>query len=201
MDVLRTGSVFRLGAGFGINALLQTGIVTAIPQYFAATFHVSHSFGGMVTAGQMVTNACAAGSVGYFLSRGATVRSLAIAGTLAAIAAAMLIFLPFVSIVTAVGAALIFTIGTGVVTGIASALIPSAAPSPETIGSTSGLVFQLVLIGVLAGPPIVFGVLGTRGFSVLAVVITAAAAGSLALLPIWDSRQRKTQLAHATTKH
>jgi MFS family permease len=189
VDVLRKGAAFRLGGAFGANALLQTGIATAIPQYLAAELHVSHGVGGMVTSGQMATNAIAALSVGYLLNRGVSARVIAIAGAVIGFIAAVLIFVPGFSFWAITSAALIFTIGTGLITGLASALIPRAAPNPQSMGATSGLVFQLVLIGVLLGPPIIFSVLGSDAFLNLTLVIIVTSVLSLVLLPVWSGKE------------
>lgn len=188
MDVVRKATAFRLGASFAANALLQTGLATAFPQYLAATFGLSHGTGGMVTTGQMATNTLATLAVGYMLNRGVTSKTIATAGTLIGLTMGLLMFLPGASLALSITAAMIFTVGTGLITGLASALLPRAAPSPQTMGATSGLVFQLVLIGVLVGPPLVFGALDPDTFTALAGLIFVTSVLTLVLMPIWKSQ-------------
>lgn len=195
LDVVRKGTAFRLGAAFGANALLQTGLATALPQYLAATFGMSHGTGGMVTSAQMATNTVATLAVGYLLNRGFSARAIASAGTVIGFITGVLMFLPGAPLAVSIGAALIFTIGTGLITGLASTLLPHAAPNPQTMGATSGLVFQLVLIGVLLGPPIVFSVLDPQSFLILVAVILVTSILSLVLLPIWTQRTAAVGLA------
>jgi hypothetical protein len=84
-----------------------------------------------------------------------------------------------------IAASWVFTFGCGLLVGM-WALVPRCAPSPASMGATSGLITQLTLIGVLLGAPLAFMAqsAATAGpMLTLIVVATLVCLGSGA--PIW----------------
>jgi MFS family permease len=89
--------------------------------------------------------------LGTRLTPGSVLLAAAFAGT-AALGASLLVPMPL-------GLALLlfalFQIFTGIIPGVLSAMIPHVAPSPDQLGTVSGLVNQMVNVGNLIGPPLV----------------------------------------------
>ena len=77
----------------------------------------------------------------------------------------------------------VFMLGCGMLVGL-WALLPVVAPSPQTLGATSGLITQITLVGVLVGPPSALFSLSKGPFGFL-VFVGIALAVSLVGLPVW----------------
>jgi len=167
--VMRSFWPYVLGISFAANAALQTGVIASLPQMLARSIGASeglvHSFNVLA----MLINIVGALSVGAMLNKGIPALTVGLSGVLlCGLACLGLTLMP---------------------TGFAEAMTMNCvfmlvAPSPQTLGATSGLITQITLVGVLFGPPAALFSLskGPVGFLVFAAIALAA---SLIGLPVW----------------
>ena len=67
----------------------------------------------------------------------------------------------------------LFQIATGILPGVLSAMIPHVAPSPDKLGTVSGLVNQMVTLGNLIGPPLVLTLYAWGGVAAAVTMLAA----------------------------
>jgi MFS transporter, DHA1 family, inner membrane transport protein len=188
--VLRSFWPYILGLSFAANAALQTGVIASLPQMLAKSIAASegqvHSFNVLA----MVVNIVGALSVGAMLNKGVRALAVGFSGVaLCGFACLGLALIP-TGFAEAMAMNCVFMLGCGMLVGL-WALLPLVAPSPQTLGATSGLITQITLVGVLFGPPAALFSLskGPSGFLVFAAV---ALAMSLVGLPVWLKAQGPT---------
>jgi len=180
--VLRTPAIYFMGLAFAAAAFVQTGVVSTLPEQFGARYGIPVGLAAGIGTLGMVINMLGSLSTGPMLNRGiGTALSIGVTAVIIAAIAACGVFLPLQSFALTLAASLVFFLSAGVVVGL-WALMPTIAPSPQSIGATSGLVTQLTLWGVLFGPPAAFGALGGGGWSHMVTNILVAMGACLVLL-------------------
>ena len=179
--VLRSRAPYLLGLAFACGAFLQTGVASTLPHMLPQRFAVSAGFAASVVTIGMTLNLIGCLAVGPMLNRGAGPFGVAGLGVALMALGGVAMYGPGVSVTLIVAAACVFFLGSGVVVGL-WALLPKVAPNPDAIGATSGLVIQLVLWGVLFGPPGAFALLSGDWAQQSAAVLLAC---SLCLGLLW----------------
>lgn len=183
VTVLRTPWPYALGISFAAAAFIQTGMIAVLASLLqmriGATEVQVQSFGIVA----MLLNMTGAFSVGMMLNRGVPAWAIGIAGAALTAVCTLLLRIVVADLTTAIVADCALLFGCGLLAGM-WALLPRVAPSPQTLGATSGLVTQITLFGVLIGPPAAFTALsfGTFGFVVL---IAAMLIGTACAVPVW----------------
>jgi predicted MFS family arabinose efflux permease len=153
--VVRSPSPYLLGLAFACGAFMQTGVVSTLPHMLAGRFGVSFGLASAIGTLGMVFNTIGALAVGPLLNRGTSALAVSVLGVLLALIGGIALYVPGPAFALAVAASSVFFLGTGIIVGL-WALLPRIAPSPSSVGATSGLVTQIVLWGVLFGPPAAF---------------------------------------------
>ena len=188
--VLRSFWPYVLGLSFAANAALQTGVIASLPQMLAKSIGASegqvHSFNVLA----MVINIVGALSVGAMLNKGIRPLTVGVAGVLLCGLACLGLTLMPTGFADAMAMNCVFMLGCGMLVGL-WALLPVVAPSPQTLGATSGLITQITLVGVLFGPPAALFALSKGPFGFLVFAATALAA-SLIGLPVWLKADKTT---------
>jgi DHA1 family inner membrane transport protein len=181
--VLRSFWPYVLGLSFAANAALQTGVIASLPQLLASSIGAGevqvHSFNVLA----MFVNIGGALSVGALLNRGLRATTIGIGGVMFCGLACLGLALAPVDFAAAMAMNCAFMFGCGMLVGL-WALLPVVAPSPATLGATSGLITQITLVGVLFGPPAALYAL-SQGASGFLVFVGVALAGSLIGVPVW----------------
>ncbi|MDR5832279.1 MFS transporter [Caballeronia sp. LP006] len=198
--VLRSRTPYKLALASGSSAFIQTGVMAALTVYLATRFQISiASAAGIGTLAEVfVAIACL--SVGHLLKAGAGVRTLALVGGTVMLAGGVVLYLPATSLIGASIAVCAFSAGVGTVIGTIWTLLPSAAPTPATLGATSGLVSQATYLGVLLGPPAIFATFYDGGWSIrvmLVVLATLLQIAPVVLRPRSDRRNGDSAETHA----
>jgi len=170
--VLRSRAPYLLGLAFACGAFLQTGVASTLPHILPHRFAVSAGFAASVVTIGMILNLAGCLAVGPLLNRGASAFGVALLGVALTAAGGVALYVPGLGVTLVFAAACVFFLGSGVVVGL-WALLPKVAPNPAAIGATSGLVTQLVLWGVLFGPPGAFALLSSDWMQQSAVVLLA----------------------------
>lgn len=172
--VLKSRAPYRLALASGSSAFIQTGVMAALTLYLAKRFQISiASAAGIGTLAEVfVVIGCL--SVGHLLKAGATTRQLALAGGVVMLAGGVVLYLPATTLIGAVVSVCAFSLGVGTVIGTIWTLVPGAAPTPATLGATSGLVAQATYLGVLLGPPAIFATLYEGGWKMRVVLVVIA---------------------------
>jgi DHA1 family inner membrane transport protein len=188
--VLRSFWPYVLGLSFAANAALQTGVIASLPQMLAQSIGASegqvHSFNVLA----MLINIVGALSVGAMLNKGIRPLTVGVSGVLLCGLACLGLALMPTAFAQAMAMNCVFMLGCGMLVGL-WALLPVVAPSPQTLGATSGLITQITLVGVLFGPPAALFSLakGPFGFLVFAAIALAV---SLIGLPVWLKAEHST---------
>lgn len=180
-SVLRSPAPYLLGLAFACGAFMQTGVVSTLPHMLAGRFGVSIGLASSIGTLGMVFNTVGALAVGPLLNRGTGAFTVSVIGVLLALIGGIALYVPGSAFTFAAGASCLFFFGAGIIVGL-WALLPRVAPKPSCIGATSGLVTQIVLWGVLFGPPAAFAAAGgdwTRPVTNLVI------AGLTCLLLMW----------------
>ncbi|WP_250518708.1 MFS transporter [Caballeronia sp. ATUFL_M1_KS5A] len=178
--VLRSRAPYRVALASGASAFIQTGIMAALTVYLARRFQISiASAAGIGTLAEVfVAIGCL--SVGHLLKAGAKTWMLAIAGGIVMLAGGIVMYLPATALVGAAVAVCAFSLGIGTVNGTIWTMVPGAAPTPATLGATSGLVSQATYLGVLLGPPAIFATFYEGGWTVRVTLVIVATVLQLA---------------------
>jgi predicted MFS family arabinose efflux permease len=180
--VLRSPGPYLLGLAFACGAFMQTGVVSTLPHMLAGRFHVSIGLASSIGTLGMVFNTVGCLAVGPLLNRGTGAFAVTLLGVALALLGGVALYVPGPEFAVAAAASSLFFLGTGIIVGL-WALLPRVAPRPDCIGATSGLVTQLVLWGVLFGPPAAFAAAGGGDWT--RPVVNLVAAGCLCALLIW----------------
>ena len=179
--VLRSRAPYLLGLAFACSAFLQTGVASVLPHMLPDRFGVAPSFAASLVTLGMTLNLIGCLAVGPTLNRGAGAFGIALFGVALTSVGGLALFVPGPGLTLVSAASCTFFLGSGVIVGL-WALLPKVAPSPAAIGATSGLVTQLVLWGVLFGPPAAFGLLAGGDWIQQGATILIACALCLGLL-------------------
>ncbi len=180
--VLRSPAPYLLGFAFACGAFMQTGVVSTLPHMLAPRFGVSFGVASSIGTLGMIFNTIGALAVGPLLNRGTGAFAVSVLGVLLALIGGIALYVPGPAFAFAAGASCLFFFGSGIIVGL-WALLPRVAPTPSCIGATSGLVTQLVLWGVLFGPPAAFA--AAAGGDWTRPVANIVIAGGACLLLLW----------------
>jgi len=172
--VLKSRTPYRLALASGSSAFIQTGVMAAITVYLARRYQIS--IGAAAGIGTLAEVFVAVGclSVGHLLKAGVQSRTLALVGGTVMLAGGVVLYVPAISLVGASVAVCAFSLGVGTVNGTIWTMVPAAAPTPATLGATSGLVSQATYLGVLLGPPAIFATFYEGGWKVRIALIVVA---------------------------
>jgi DHA1 family inner membrane transport protein len=181
--VLRSFWPYMLGLSFAANACLQTGVIASLPKMLSRSIGAGESQVHSFNIVAMLINMLGALCVGALLNRGVRALTIGVAGVLLCGFACLGLALVPTGFPEAMAMNCSFMLGCGLLVGL-WALLPLVAPSPQTLGATSGLITQITLLGVLFGPPAALSSLsgGSHGFLAFAAISLAA---SLIGLPVW----------------
>ncbi len=180
--VVRSPSPYLLGLAFACGAFMQTGVVSTLPHMLSGRFGVSIGLASSIGTLGMIFNTVGALAVGPLLNRGTGALAVSVLGVLLALAGGIALYVPGVAFALAVTASSVFFLGTGIIVGL-WALLPRVAPNPSCVGATSGLVTQIVLWGVLFGPPAAFAAAASGDWT--RPIVNLVIGGVACLLLLW----------------
>jgi MFS transporter, CP family, cyanate transporter len=173
---LRTALAF----GFCTGALL--GAVALAPLVLAP-----HAGLTVAATAQLTAAAALPGILGRVISGwllGGEARPYAVfsaAATLGCVVLAIGLGMPL-PLAAALGCFAAFQIAIGALPGVMSAMLPWVAPTPQQLGTVSGLANQMITAGNLLAPPLVLGVYAAWGVFGALGVLFAAIGSSVALI-------------------
>ena len=183
--VLRSPWPYLLGLSFAANACLQSGITASLAPYLARRYGISEFTVQYWSIAAMLANVAGSLLVGRQLNRGVRPQVLGYAGILLTVFTGCLMFGVPLGAMGSIIAFCVFTFGSGLLVGM-WALVPRCAPSPDSMGATSGVVTQLTLIGVLFGAPLAFASEAARESTpMLALIVVATLICIAGGLPVW----------------
>jgi predicted MFS family arabinose efflux permease len=183
--VLRTPWPYLLGLSFAANAFVLTGTIATLGPYLSHRYGVSELVVQQWNVVAMIANMFGCLLVGRLLNRGIPAQIIGFCGIVLSGAAAALIFGAQLGVARSIAMSWVFALGCGLLVGM-WALVPRCAPSPSSMGATSGLVTQLTLIGVLLGAPLAFAAQSASTAIPMLMLILAATLVCLAGgAPIW----------------
>jgi len=193
--VLRSPMVYLLGLAFAGDSFLQAGVLATLGHYLGAKYQVAETAVAHLSSVAMVFNALACLSVGLMLRRGVTSRAVTTMGIAITGAAGVALYLADPGFMGSLVLVWVLMFGSGLLVGMWT-LVPFTAPSPDTIGATSGLVTQLVLFGVLLGPPAFFAAQAASGPMPVTLLFLAAVAVCALRYPVCRLADRQPVGAH-----
>ena len=182
-----------LGLSFAANACLQTGVIASLPKMLSRSIGAGESQVHSFNIVAMLINMLGALCVGALLNRGIRALTIGSAGVLLCGFACLGLALVPTGFPEAMAMNCSFMLGCGLLVGL-WALLPLVAPSPQTLGATSGLITcQITLVGVLFGTRLrrLFPRF-QKGHMVFFVFVAISLAASLIGLPVWLKAGRPT---------
>jgi predicted MFS family arabinose efflux permease len=183
--VLRTPWPYLLGLSFAANAFVLTGTIATLGPYLAGRYGIDELEVQRWNVVGMLANMLGCLLVGRLLNRGVAAHLIGLCGIVLSGTAAGLIFGVQIGAAASIAASWVFTIGCGLLVGM-WALVPRCAPSPNSMGATSGLVTQLTLIGVLLGAPLAFAAQSaSTPVPMLSLIVIATLICLAGGAPIW----------------
>jgi predicted MFS family arabinose efflux permease len=183
-QVLRTPGVYLLGLSFGADAFLQTGIIASFSPYLARHYGANPMTINRWNVGAMVANTIGALLVGRLLTWEVPAYLIGFIGIVLTGLPAYFFFAFAIGVGPSIAACWVFAFGSGLLVGM-WALLPSVAPSPQSMGASSGLVTQITLLGVLLGAPFAFAAQAASTPVPMLAVLTAGLVLCLAAVPVW----------------
>jgi predicted MFS family arabinose efflux permease len=190
--VLRSRWPYLLGLSFASNAFLLSGSTATLGPYLAHRYGISELSVQYWNIVAMLVNVVGSLLVGRWLNRGVPAMMIGLGGIAVTVVSACLIFGVQLGYAGSIVTFWVFTFGSGLLVGM-WALVPGCAPTPNSLGATSGLVTQLTLIGVLLGAPLAFGAQSaTTSGPMLTLIVGATLLCFAGGAPIW----RRASTAH-----
>lgn len=168
-SVLRSPWPYLLGISFGADSFLHTGITSTLAQYLHGHYGADPIVINHWTVGAMVMNMLGCLLLGQLLHREVSPTGVLIVALLITGIPGLAMYALPIGTTWSIICCYVLMFGSGVLTGMWS-YVPSISPSPQAIGSTSGLIMQLTLFGVLLSGPIFFTAMASSSRAVLLVV-------------------------------
>jgi len=181
--VLRAPLPYLLGLSFAGDSFLQTGTLATLGPYLHNRYGVEEFLVQKWGSLAMVFNALACLGVGLMLNRGVRSSVLTLIGLVVTAVPAVLIYALPLGYMGSIYASWVLMFGSGILVGMWT-LVPFTAPTPDSIGGTSGVVTQITLAGVLIGPPVYFAVQAMTGPLPMVLVVVLSMAVCALRLPI-----------------
>jgi MFS family permease len=182
LGTLRHPPAWRTSLAFGVATAALLGAVAVAPLVLAPASNLSVAATAQLTALAALPGILGRFASGWLLARDVrpyAVFSLAAVLGCAAIALGFALPLP---LALALGCFAAFQICIGALPGVMSALLPWVAPTPQQLGTVSGLANQMITAGNLLAPPLVLGVYSAWGVAGAIAVLVGAVAASVALV-------------------
>jgi MFS family permease len=188
LSALRFAPALGSALAFGCATGVLLGAVAVAPLALAQTHGLAVAAVAQLTAAAALPGIAGRFASGWFLGAAArplTVFVLASVAGSAALVAGLMWPVPLAAALACFAA---FQICIGVLPGVMSAMLPRVAPSPEQLGTVSGLATQMVTTGNLLAPPLVLGVYAALGVGAATGLLVGAVLASVALvaaLPVY----------------
>jgi len=182
LKIYKSPGLLRLGASLGFLYVLDLGLVAASQSYLAHGRGISPMILGKMFAASVVLMVGCAILTGQLLKRGIAGVWIGLFGALLAIAGTIVVYSPGVPAAVAIVSSVVAGGGGGILTSWLTTRIPSVAPSREQLGTTGGILSQLLYLGMFLGPPVVLGIFDNFPRIVFYAFVAAANLTPIALL-------------------
>jgi MFS family permease len=155
---------------------------------------------GKMFAASVVLIVLGAVLTGQLLKRGVSGVWVGLFGALLVIAGTIVIYSPGVPATCAIVGCVVAGAGGGILTSWLTTRTPTVAPSRDQLGTTGGILSQLLYLGMFLGPPVVLAIFGNFPRLVFYAFVIAANITPIVLLAPkgWLLPSRK-KLAEAST--
>jgi len=186
LAIYRHASIRRLAIALGGLDIVGLGLAAASQAYLAKERGIAPTVLAEMFVGSVALHVVASILTGAVLNRG--IRGIGI-GAVGAVVASVGIILTFSELVStniAIVASVIGGFGSGILTAWLTTLIPAVAPDKDQIGTTSGVVSQVLYLGMFLGPPVVLGILGNFPKIVFFALVVIVNLLPLALLGFYE---------------
>jgi predicted MFS family arabinose efflux permease len=193
--VIRSPLVYLLGISFGADAFLHNGVISTLAPYLHTHYGAEPIAVNQWNVGSMVTNAMGCLLLGRLLTREYSPKGILVAALLITGVPAVILYSCSIGAVASIACSWILMFGSGILTAM-WVYVPTVAPSPSSIGATSGLVTQLTLFGVLLSGPSWFSALASPNPRAMLMVLLCALFFCCFRAPIiWQNRGPHTVAA------
>jgi predicted MFS family arabinose efflux permease len=183
--VLKSPWPYLLGLANAANALRLTGVMAVLGPYLAGRYGVNVYAVQRLNVIAMACSAIGGLMVGRLLNRGLRAHLLAVFGLIVSTIALVAIVGAPIGYEGSILTSWLYTFTCGMLVGM-WALVPRCAPSPASMGGTSGLITQLTLLGVLLGAPWASWATSTPNPAPMHILNVVTALICLACgLPVW----------------
>jgi len=168
--VLRTPWVYLLGISFGADAFMHNGVIATLGPYLHARYGANAIAVDQWNVGSMVIEATGSLLLGRLLTLEYSPKKILIAAILILAVPGLTLFTCGIGTVASLACSWTLMFGSGLLTAM-WCYVPVVAPSPQSIGATSGLVTQFTLFGVLLSGPIWYSALASPSRYAMATVM------------------------------
>jgi MFS family permease len=181
VQALRHPPALRTAMAFGCVTGLLLGAVALAPLVVSSTAGITVAEAALLTALAALPGIAGRFAGGWLLAKSEPRRVFggAAALGLAFIPLALIAPLPLALALLSFAA---FQICMGALAGMLQAMLPQVAPSPEQLGTVTGLANQMINIGNLLGPPLVLAVFAAAGATAATALLILALALSVGLV-------------------
>ena len=183
LAIYREVGPLRLSLSFGLIGALGLGTTTVLPRYLAQTHHISISAASSLVAFSGI--AWIAGGIlgGLLLSRKVGTSLLYLILTLAGMVSGFLLYAPWVSLLTAIAAMLVWVFAQGAGLAVIMSLLPHVARDSRKGGPASALMMQVMAVGAVFTPSLFLLTLAKGKWMYFVMLVLAGWVLSLVFLP------------------
>ena len=183
LAIYREVGPLRLSLSFGWITFVGLGTTVVLPRYLAQTHQISISAASALVA--FANIAWIVGGIlgGLLLSRKVGTSSLYLIITLVGMVTGFLLYAPWVSLLIAIAALLVWVFAQGAGLAVIMSLLPHVARDSRKGGPASALMMQVMAVGALFTPSLFLSILAKGKWMYFVVLVLVGWTLSLVFLP------------------
>jgi MFS family permease len=183
LAIYREVAPLRLSLSFLWITIVGLGTTTVLPRYLAQIHPVSITAATTLVA--FANIAWIAGSIlgGLLLSRNVGTYWLYLIMTVAGMVSGFLLYAPWVSLLIAIAALLVWVVAQGAGLAVIMSLLPRVVKDSRQGGAASALMMQVMALGALFTPPLFLSILAKGKWMYFVVLVLVGWTLSLVFLP------------------
>jgi MFS family permease len=183
LAIYREVGPLRLSLSFGWITFVGLGTTVVLPRYLAQTHQISISAASSLVAFSNIAWIVGGILGGLLLSRKVGTSLLYLIMTLVGMVTGFLLYAPWVSLLIAIAALLVWVAAQGAGMAVIMSLLPHVVRDPRQGGAASALMMQVMSLGALSAPALFLLILAQGQWMYLVVLVLGAWMLSLVFLP------------------
>ena len=187
-SILLRPAILVSGGCFALYAAIYLGVLSFIPVWLTETENLSLGWASTIAALFACCNILGNLTAGALIRRGWKPHQLMRAAALIMGVMALVMFQENVSLGVISLAAVLYSSSGGIIPASTFALIEQQTPRPSLMGTSNGMVLQLLFLGQLLGPPGLAATVSLMGGWTAAPLMLTTLAGIALLMTFWLAR-------------